>query len=58
MSKQIELGNPDLKQQINFIGRLDEDNVAMICIIEKSDDKTFEFLQNSVTVIRFSLWHM
>ena len=35
MSKQIELENPDLKQQINFIGRLEEDNGAtMFFIIE------------------------
>ena len=27
LSKQIELENPDLKQQINFIGRLQENNV-------------------------------
>ena len=25
LSKQIELENPDLKQQINFIGKLEED---------------------------------
>ena len=25
-TKQIELENPDLKQQINFIGRLEENN--------------------------------
>ena len=27
LSKQIELENPDLKEQINFIGRLEENNV-------------------------------
>ena len=32
--KQIELENPDLKQQINFIGRLEED-ATMFFIIEK-----------------------
>ena len=26
LSKQIELNNPDLKQQINFIGSLEENN--------------------------------
>ena len=37
VSKQIELENPDLKQHINFIGRLDKDNGAtMFFIIEKS----------------------
>ena len=35
LSKQIELENPDLKQQINFIGRLEENNATMFFIIEK-----------------------
>ena len=30
LSKQIELENPDLKQQINFIGRLEEDKTLII----------------------------
>ena len=39
LSKQIELENPDLKQQINFFGRLDEDNGAtMFFIIKKSEE--------------------
>ena len=28
LSKQIELGNPNLQQQINFIGKLEEDDGA------------------------------
>ena len=36
LSKQIELENPDLKQQIDFIGRLKRDEGAtMFFIIEK-----------------------
>ena len=35
LSKQIDLENPNLKQQINFIGRLDEDNATIFFIIEK-----------------------
>ena len=35
MSKQIELENPDLKQQINFIGRLEQNNAAMFFIKKK-----------------------
>ena len=36
LSKQIELENPDLKQQINFIGRLTRNKGAtMFFIIEK-----------------------
>ena len=37
LSKQIELESPDLKQQINFIGRLEENNVTMFFIIEKKE---------------------
>ena len=47
LSKQTELENPDLKHQINFVGRLGEDNGAtMLFIIKKS-----EFSQNAVTVV-------
>ena len=35
LSKQTDLENPDLKQQINFIGRLDEGNATIFFIIEK-----------------------
>ena len=51
VSKQIELENPDLKQQINFIGKLEDDEAAMFFIIKKSEETTFEFSQNSVTII-------
>ena len=34
-SKQNKLANADLKQQINFIGRLEENNALMFFIIEK-----------------------
>ena len=52
LSKQIELENPDLKQQINFIGKLAENNGATIVfIIEKSAETTFEFSQNSASII-------
>ena len=44
LSKQIELENLDLKQQINFIGRLEED-AAMFFIIEKKEETTFDFSQ-------------
>ena len=36
LSKRIELENPELKQQINSIGRLEEDNVTIFFIIEKN----------------------
>ena len=52
ISKQIELENPDLKQQINFIRRLERNGVAtMFFIIKKSEETTFEFSQNASTVV-------
>ena len=48
LSKQIELENPDLKQQIKFI---EDDRATMFFIIEKSEETTFEFSQNSVSII-------
>ena len=41
LSKQTELENSDLKQQINFIGRFDEDDATMFVIIEKLEEATF-----------------
>ena len=49
LSKQIELGNPYIKQEINFIDKLEEDEATMFFIIEKSKETTFEFLQNSLS---------
>ena len=49
LSKQIELENPDLKQQINFMGRLDVDNATMFFITEKSEETTFYISQNFVS---------
>ena len=51
LSKQIELENPNLKQQINLIGRLEENNATMFFIIEKKEKTTFDFSQNSVAVV-------
>ena len=51
LSKQIELENPDLKQQINFIGNLEEDEATIFFITKKLEERTFEFLQNSVSII-------
>ena len=49
LSKQTKL--KDL-QQTNFIGKLDKYNGAtMFFIIEKSEETTFNFSQNSVTII-------
>ena len=51
LSKQIELENPDLKQQINFIERLEKNNATMFFIIEKKEEAAFDFSQNSVVVV-------
>ena len=51
LSKQMESGNPDLRQQINFIGKLEYDKAAIFFIIEKSEQATFTFSQNSAIVI-------
>ena len=51
LSKQIDLENPNLKQQINFIGKLEENDATMFFIIEKKEETTFDFSQNSVVVI-------
>ena len=49
LSEQTELKDP---QQINFIGKLFKNTgETMFFIIEKSEKTTFNFLQNSVTII-------
>ena len=49
LSKQTKLKDP---QQINFIGKLLKNTGATILfIIEKSEETTVKFLQNSVTII-------
>ena len=49
LSKQTKLKDP---QQINFIEKLDKDNGATtFFIIEKSEETTFNFSQNSATII-------
>ena len=48
LSKQIESENANLKQQINFTGKLEEDRATII--IEESE-AAFDFLQNSVNII-------
>ena len=49
LSKQTKLKDP---QQINFIGKLEEDHGAtMFFVTEKSEKTTFNFSQNSATII-------
>ena len=51
LSRQIELENSDLKQQINIIGKLKKDKETMFFIIEKTEETTFNFSQNSTDII-------
>ena len=51
LSKPTELEISHLKQQINLIGKLEEDNATMFFIIEKSKETTFNFSQNFVNII-------
>ena len=49
LSKQTKIKDP---QQINFIGKLLRNTGAtMFFIIERSEETTFEFLQNSVNIL-------
>ena len=48
LSKQVKLKDADLKQQINFIGRLERE--AMFVIIEKTEETAFNFSKNSVSI--------
>ena len=50
LSKQTKLKDP---QEISIIGKLDKANGAtMFFIIKKSKESTFNFLQDSVTIIK------
>ena len=50
LSKQTKLKDP---QQINFIGKIEQQDhgLTMFFIIERSEETTFEFLQNSVNIL-------
>ena len=50
LNKQTKLKDP---QQISFIGKLENQahGATMFFIIEKSEETTFNFSQNSVTII-------
>ena len=49
VSKQTELKNSELKQQINSIGSL-ERNTKIFFIIEKEEETVVNFSQNSVDI--------
>ena len=51
LSKQIELDNKYIKQQINFIENFERnDGAFMFFIIEKSEETVIEFLQNYASI--------
>ena len=49
--QKLELENLDLKQQISFIGKLEEDEATMFFINERSEETTSKFSQNFVSII-------
>ena len=51
LSKQVELENTYLMLKINFIGKPEDDRATIFFIIGKSEETTFEFSQNSVSII-------
>ena len=52
LSKQVELKNSDLKQEINFVGRLErKEGATIFFIIKKSEETYFEFSENVGTVV-------
>ena len=51
LSKKIELGSSDLNQKNNSVGKLEDDRETMFFIIEKSEETTLEFPQNSMSII-------
>ena len=48
---EMSKNNDYIKQQIFFISKIDRDEEAILFIIEKSEEATFEFSQNSVSII-------
>ena len=52
LSKQIELENNGVIQQINFIGSLERnDGATIFFIIEKNEETAIEFLQNYASIV-------
>ena len=48
---EMSKNNDYIKQQFFFISKIDRDEEAILFIIEKSEEATFEFSQNSVGII-------
>ena len=58
LSKQIELENPNLKQQINFTSNLEDDKATIFFIIEKSEETTFGNTKDHKLVKWFKQWRI
>ena len=43
LSKQIELENPDFRQQINFIGKLEDDKSTMFSLLRNQKKQILNF---------------
>ena len=48
---EMSKNNDYIKQQFFFISKIDRDEEAILFIIDKSEEATFEFSQNSVSII-------
>ena len=51
LSKQIELEDADTMQQINLVDLKINEGATMFFIIEKTEETTFSFSQNAVSII-------
>ena len=51
LNKQIELENLDLRQLINFIGRIEDDKATTFFTIEKSEETNFGFSLNDAIIV-------
>ena len=51
LSKQIELEDADTMEQINLVDLKINEGATMFFIIEKTEETTFSFSQNAVSII-------
>ena len=52
LRKQIELEDADAMEKVNFVGRLEgNEGATMFFIVEKTEETTFNFSQNTASII-------
>ena len=56
LSKQIELENLDLKQQMNFIGRLEENNAMQQCSLLTRKKKKPLLIFHKILLLLFDMY--